>query len=274
MSATTLLMLLALAAPVAPSARAVSPRGAFIVGVPDRLAAPGDHRQPRRYERIASVVAAFADVDDVGDAIWLRHELEGYARRAAQCAAHLPDRCAVVVRRLAGATVLHLVSGARAEMLWTSGHHAVRLGWRRIVETPSGTMTVDDPPADFAAALLGEFPSDLGITSLDAARWADDEVDRRLDYADRALDGCAMASDTAACLYFARASLLAVEDELDHGDTAEPAAPPTVVSVRLRIAAARLRRAAARQSPLAAPICPVPGLLDTPRLAALSSATF
>jgi hypothetical protein len=174
------------------------------------------------------------------------------------------------MRPLGNTAVIHVISGARAEMLWTSGHRAVRLGWRRVVDTPTGTMTVDDPPADFAADLLAELPSDLGPSELDAARWADDEIDRRLDYADRALDGCAMASDTTRCLYFARASLLAVE-AADPGvrDGAAPVAEPTVVSLRLRIAAARLRRAAARQSVLAAPMCAAPVVVPAPQVAAL-----
>ncbi|MBX3023336.1 hypothetical protein KF840_00325 [bacterium] len=266
---TAILALLALAAPVAPLARDASPRGRFIIGSPERPAMVGDHQEPRRYERVESAVGAYADIDEVGDAAWLRHELEGYARRASACAARPRERCAVGARRVAGATVIHLIRGAHAEILWTSARRAVRLGWRRLVDTPTGTMTVDDPPADFAAALLAELPSDLSPADLDAGRWADDEVDRRLDYAERVLAGCAVATDTAGCLHFARASLLALEtDAPPDGAAVDPAAEPTA-SLRLRIAAARLRRAAARQSPLV-PWCAAPGSLAPPqRLAAL-----
>lgn len=264
---TAMLVFLALAAPVAPSARDGSPRGRFIIGSPERLAMAGDRQEPRRYERVESAVGAYADVDEVGDATWLRHELEGYAWRASDCAARPRDRCAAVVRRVAADTVIHLIRGAHAEILWTSARRAVRLGWRRLVETPTGTMTIDDPPADFAAALLAELPSDLSPASLDASRWADDEIDRRLDYAERALERCAMAADTAGCLSFAGASLRAAEATAPPDGDSDPAAEPTALSLRLRIGAARLRRAAARQSSLA-PMCAAPGLLAPPRVVA------
>lgn len=248
-----ILLLVALAAPTAPSARDASPRGRFVIGAPDRLAMAGDRRHPRRYERVESAVGAYADVDEVVDASWLRHEVEGYARRAVDCEARPSAPCLRAVRRVGAATVIHLVDGGHAEMLWTSGRRAVRLGWRRLVATPTGTMTVDEPPADFAAALLAELPSDLDLVSLDEPRrsaWAEDEVDRRLDYAERALDGCALAGDAAAagCLYFARASLRAVEEAEGQGAGARSAAAATVISVRLRLTAARMRRAAAQQS--------------------------
>ena len=274
MSRAAILLLVALAAPTAPSARDASPRGRFVIGAPDRLTMTGDRRHPRRYERVESAVGAYADVDEVVDTTWLRHEVEGYARRAVDCEVHPSDPCLRAVRRVGAATVIHLVDGGHAEMLWTSGRRAVRLGWRRLVATPTGTMTVDEPPADFTAALLAELPSDLDLVSLDDARppaWAEEEIDRRLDYAERALDGCALAGDpaAAACLYFARAGLLAVEEAEGPGAGAPPeaAAAATVISVRLRLTAARMRRAAARQSALATPWCAAPPLLEPPQVA-------
>ena len=270
MSAAAIILLAALAAPTAPSARELGPR--FIIGTPDRLAMPGDHRQPRRYERIESAVGAYADVDDVADATWLRHELEGYARRTVDCRAQPSDRCRRALAQLRGLPVIQLISGSHAEMLWTSGRRAVRLGWRRVVTTPTGTMTVDEPPADFAAALLLELPSDLALTTLDDPTWAEDEIDRRLDYAERALDG-APGGDAAAAarLHFARAGLLAVEEAaptIDDAGAPLAAAEPTWISVRTRLAAARLRRAGTRQSTVAEPWC-APRPLFEPQLARL-----
>jgi hypothetical protein len=257
------LLLLALAAPIAPSARDGGGRGRFILGAPDRLAMAGDRQHPRRYARIESAVDAYADVDEVADPTWLRHEVEGYARRAAEGAAGATD-CGRTARRLGGATVIQLTRGGQAELVWTSGHRAVRLAWRRQVETAKGTMHVDAPPAEFAAGLLAEFPSDLPPPGGDeSSRWDEDEIDRRLDYAARALDACAGERDVAPCLYFARASLLAVAavDEMPEDHAPPPVAAATVISVRLQVAAAQLRRAAARQSLPVAPWCAAPSLL-------------
>lgn len=261
------LLLLALAAPLAPSVRDGGTRGRFILGGPDRLVMPGDQQHPRRYERIESTVDAYADVDEVADATWLRHEVEGYARRVADCAATRMAPCAQTARRLGSAGAIQVVRGSHAELLWTSGRHAVRLAWRRQVETTKGTMDVDEPPADFAAALLAELPSDFTLRpDVDASRWAEDEIDRRLDYAARALDVCAAERDTAQCLYFARASLLAVAaaQGLMGIDVPPPEAAATVISVRLQVAAAQMRRAAARQSLLAEPWCAAPAPLEEP----------
>jgi len=243
-----ILLLAALAAPTAPSAREGSPRGRFIVGAPDRLAVAGDRQQPRRYERVESAVGAYADVDELVDATWLRHEVEGYARRAADCDRLPPGPCLRARRQFGTAAAIHLVRGEHAEMVWTSGHRAVRLGWRRMVTTPTGTMTVDEPPADFAAALAAEFPSDLDPASVDAT-WADDEVERRLYYVGRALEDADVAGDEAARLYFARAGLLAVEEaEGVLGERAPDGdASATPITARTRLAALRARRAAARQ---------------------------
>lgn len=270
MSPIAIVVLLAFAAPLAPAMHGLSGREVFIVGASDRLALPGDRQQPRRYDRIESAIGAYADVDEVEDPTWLRHELEGYALRASDCPAHPRDICTAGMRQLGRAPVVQVISGPRAAVLWTCGHRAVRLAWRRIVDTPTGTMTVDDPPSDFATELLGACPSDLPAIAFDRAAWADAEIDRRLDYADRALDRCAMAIDTTGCLHFARASLLAVEVDDPALRAVSPAsAEPTVVSVRLRVAAARLRRAAGRQSLLTPPMCAWPEALAPPRLAAL-----
>ncbi len=270
MSPAAVFLLVALAAPTAPMVREASPRGRFVIGTADRLAMPGDRRQPRRYERVESAVGAYADVDEVGDTTWLAHEVEGYARRAVDCDGRRPDPCRREVRRVGAATVIHLVSGNHAELLWTSGRRAVRLGWRRLVTTPTGTMTVDEPPADFTAALLAELPSDLALRALDGSAWAEDEIDRRLDHAERALDGCERAGDAAAAarLQFARAGLLAVDDAEGRGEAPTPTTEVTVISVRTRLAAARLRRAAARQSDLM-PWCAAPQLVEAPQLARL-----
>ena len=109
MSPAAVLLLAALAAPTAPSAREASQRGRFIVGSPDRLASVGDRQHPRRYERVESAVGAYADVDELVDATWLRHEVEGYARRAADC--DRPEQ--FLVTRLEGAIVIHLARRAR-----------------------------------------------------------------------------------------------------------------------------------------------------------------
>lgn len=268
MSTAAILLLAALAAPTAPSARDAAAR--FVIGSPGRLAMAGDRRHPRRYERVESAVGAYADVDEVADPTWLRHEVEGYARRAVDCAAAAPHPCRRALARLRGAPVIALASGGHAEMLWTSGRRAVRLAWRRQVATPRGTMTVDEPPADFAAALLAALPSDLALAALDGPAWTEDEIDRRLDYAERALGGGAGGDAAAAArLRFARAALLAIEDAA--GPRVEPpsAAEATWTGVRARLAAARLRRDGARESRLVPPWCAAPLLVEPPRLTRL-----
>jgi hypothetical protein len=90
-----------------------------------------------------------------------------------------------------GARVIALAVGPRAELVWLSaGNRAVRLGWRRVVETHGGTMTLEVPPAQFAGALLAAFPSQIEAFAFDAARgrrFAADEVDRLLYYVDQVL---------------------------------------------------------------------------------------
>ena len=261
------------AAPAPPAMDTVTPLRRFIVGMPDRLALAGDRQDPRRYERVDSSVGAYADVDEIADPTWLHHEVEGYARRAADCAARVLVPCSRAARRLGPGWVVQLVAGGHAEIVWTAGPRAVRLGWRRTVSTPTGTMTLDDPPADFAAALLAEFPSDLlPATSggADAAAWSEDDIDRRLYYVGRALEAVAAdgASSAPSPLHFARAGLLAVEAALGIRAGGDGAGgidnPAPLLTARTRLAAALARRAAARQPPFlpAEPWCAAPTLAD------------
>lgn len=166
-------------------------RTPFVIGAPGRLDGRGDQRAPRLLQRSESAVAAYADVEVVEDPTWLRHELESYARRAVDCAGVAPAWCRRAVRRAGSGRVIDLAAGEHAEWVWLSGaNRAVRLGWRRIVETQTGTMTVDTPPADFAAAVLADFPSRLEGFEFDAARervWAAEEVDRLLYYVDQVI---------------------------------------------------------------------------------------
>jgi hypothetical protein len=163
----------------------------FVIGAPGRLDAEGDRRQPRRYLRDDSAVAAYADVEEVEDPIWLQHEIEAYARRAFDCAGNASPWCRREVRRIDGARIVALSAGVRAEVVWLSdASRAVRLGWRRIVVTPTGSMTIDSPPREFAAAMLAEFPSRLPAVDLDDSdAWARVEIDRLLYYAHQVVAG-------------------------------------------------------------------------------------
>jgi len=270
--AHTAVLFALLAAPAPPTA-VPAPQRRFIVGTPDRLTLAGDRQHPRRHERVESAVAAYADVDEVVDSTWLRHEVEGYARRAANCAGRPLVPCRRASVRLDGARVIQLVTGSHAEIVWMGGRHAVRLGWRRLVSTPTGTLTLDDPPADFAAALLAEYPSDLdALAGSDGEAWADADIDRRLYYVERALDvGAASgAAPSVASLRFARAGLLAVEAAEGMpagGDTAgEADGVAALLAARARWAAAVARRAAAHQPPFLSvdPWCAAPTLGDAP----------
>lgn len=200
-----LLIVVVVAAPLrGATAPSDGQRRRFIAGAPDRLASADDRRLARRWYRADSAVGAYADVDRLGDPTWLAHEVEGYAYRFACGAA---ADCRRAVERLGSASVLQLAAGGRAEMLWTSGGHAVRLGWRRVVNTATGTMTVDRPPPDFLADLVVEWPSDLAVDSLDAGRrriWAEAETDRQLYYLEAALRVEPMPD---AARHFARAAL-------------------------------------------------------------------
>ena len=204
-----LLLIVALAA--APLYGATAPTDAgqrrrFIAGAPDRLASAGDRRLPRRWCRADSAVGAYADVDRLDDSSWLAHEVEGYAYRLACGAAE----CRRAVVPLGAGSALHLAAAGRAELVWTSGRYAVRLGWRRVVTTATGTMTVEQPPVDFLAELAGEWPSDLAAVSLDPDRrrvWAETEIDRQLYYL-----AAALRTDVVpgAARRFARAALQAL----------------------------------------------------------------
>jgi hypothetical protein len=136
----------------------------FVVGAPGRLDMDGDRRQPRRVRDVDSAVRAYADIEEVVDGTWLSHEIEAYAHRAIDCAGYEQRWCRREVRRVAGSRVIFVAAGAHAEIIWPArGNAAVRLGWTRLVSTPVGSMTLDEPPNDFAQALLQEFPSELRL---------------------------------------------------------------------------------------------------------------
>ena len=183
-------MLVCAAAPAAAGPLAHAARGdraPFIIGTPGRADAPGDRREPRRRAGTAAGLAAYVDLEVVQDATWLVHEVEAYARRRGTCVGEATMSCAYGRRALLGQTVLAVQRGHRAEIVWTSGPHAVRLGWRRIIDTASGTMLVEDPPAELTVELLAAYPSGLPPTGPDATQFQDDEIDRLLHYAERAL---------------------------------------------------------------------------------------
>jgi hypothetical protein len=250
-------------APPLPAGRSAWRRTPFVIGAPGRLDADGDVRHPRLYRRVDSLVAAYADVEEVQDRRWLRQEIEGYARRAVDCAGLERTWCRREVERVGAAPVIHLAAGAHAELVWLSGgNRAVRLGWRRIVDTRTGTMTLEAPPADFAAALLAEYPSQLEALGFDPAHdraWAEGEVDRLLYYLEQVVAGL----PTVVAEYPKRHALRFVEDglgqirrlyELQLGLT-DPVAPgealvaspaPGVLPMRLaeQLAAVRAWRAA------------------------------
>lgn len=173
------------------AAHPVSLRRTFVIGAPGRLPSIGDRRRQRRWQHTDSAVAAYADVEELEDPTWLQHEIEWYARRVADCTALGPEWCRRATRQIDAGRVLYVAAGIHAEVVWLADRNkAVRLGWRRVVETSTGTMTVDEPPADFATELLSALPSQLNDVTLDAARDRDgdeNEVDRLLYYVDRAL---------------------------------------------------------------------------------------
>lgn len=178
----------AIAADPAAVAVAQQVRPPFVIGAPGRLDAAGDRRHPRRYLRDDSAIGAYADIEEVEDPTWLRHEIQSYVRQAIDCAGAGPPWCRREVRRIGSVRVISLAGGTHAEVVWLSGERlAVRLGWRRIVVTPAGSMTLDAPPQDFARALLAELPSEIEARELDAdqAGWQANEVDRLLYYTDQ-----------------------------------------------------------------------------------------
>lgn len=190
------------------------PRAVFVIGAPGRLDAAGDERQPRRYQRADSAIGAYADVEIVQDPTWLDHEIGLYVRRTANRAAIGVGDSERSVRRLGRAVVIAVTAGTHAEVVWRCARNtAVRLAWQRIVVTPTGTMTVDAPPAEFAAALLAEFPSRTharDLASAGDAAWALNEVDRLLYYADQVADALPALPDGAQ----RRRAVRFVEDNL------------------------------------------------------------
>jgi hypothetical protein len=163
--------------------------GPFVIGAPGRPLDMGDRRQRQRLPAAIVLARTYADVEVVRDPAWLDQEIETYARRMTDCDGVATVWCRREMRRVAGAAVIALARGGRGEIVWRSGRDtAVRLGWRRIVDTPTGTLTVDDPPGELAGQLLRRFPSALRHEPFDAARhqrWVAGEVDRFLAYADR-----------------------------------------------------------------------------------------
>lgn len=263
------ILVLLLAVAVSASHAATTPpddghRRRFIAGAPDRLAQAGDRRLPRRRHRAESSVGAYADVDQVVDPTWLAHEVAGYAHRF-PCEPNAD--CRRTVRRFGGGSVIHLVSAGRGEMLWTSGKHAVRLGWRRVVNTATGTMTVEQPPADFLAEALREWPTDLPTLSLDAGGrsiWAEDEPDRRLYYVETALRLVESEGATEALRHFVRATLQAMAASADLSASIDD--DEAFATARRWVAEQRAARAAARRCD-ATPWCALPPIDESPAVA-------
>jgi hypothetical protein len=225
-------------------------RTPFVIGAPGRLDSEGDRREPRLYPSAESLVAAYADVETVRDATWLRHEVEHYARRAVDCAGMSPPWCGRAVRRLGSARVIALTAGAHAELVWFSGRGtAVRLGWQRLVQSPTGTMTVDDPPAAFAAALLAKFPSRVQRFDTDQAHdagWRADEIDRLLYYADQVLAGIptvAPAAHRQRAVEFVEQALAEIDRLRRAEPTSDSASPEPGRDVAERLALIREWRA-------------------------------
>jgi len=245
----------------------------FVIGAPGRLDAEGDRRAPRRYVRDDSAVGAYADVEEVADPLWLQHEIEAYALRAFDCAGTGTPWCRRERRRVQGANVIALSAGMRAEVIWLSGAaRAVRLGWRRIVATPTGSMTIDSPPQQFAAAMLAEFPSRLPAVELvDSDAWARVEIDRLLYYADQVVAGLGAVEGEAYrrhALRFVADNLARVAQlRLQHGMIAAGGADgearlPDVLSFELAEELAALR--AWRSGAPAPRLCAAPSIALRP----------
>lgn len=241
-------------------------RTPFVIGAPGRLDGDGDLRYPRRYQRADSLVGAYVDIEEVDDPTWLQHEVEHYARRAVDCAGTVESWCRREIRHLAAGRVIFLMAGLHAELVWVSRENvAVRLGWQRVVVVPTGSMTVDAPPSDFAAALLSEFSSQLGAFDFNAQReafWAHREADRLLYYADEviaALPGVGAGSHRRHALRFVEdnlARIAAIAPAADTGpsddlDAAVDDAEELPLPLARRLAAIR----ASRLSTAAAPWC-------------------
>ena len=202
MSPAAVLLLAALAAPTAPSARDASPRGRFIVG------SPGPARPRRRPARRRAATSASSRPSaptptstSVVDATWLRHEVEGYARRAARL------RPAVTP------------GAVRAGAAPPRGRDRDPPGARRArrdavdVRAAAPSASAGDGRCDAdrhddrrrAAGRLrggaaGRVSEPISIrASASIATWADDEIERRLYYVGQALeDGDAAGDDSGA----------------------------------------------------------------------------
>lgn len=176
-------------ADAAPGRSQSASRSLFVIGAPGRLDDIDDLRHPRRYLRDQSDIAAYVDVEQVSDPTWLRHEVLAYVRRTLDCAGVTPPWCRREVRRIGTVRAIYLAVGTEAELVWYSKRGlAVRLRWRRIVATASGTMTVDLPPDPFAQTLLHEIPSQVEMSELGDAgseAWKVSEVERLLYYAEQ-----------------------------------------------------------------------------------------
>jgi len=213
-----------------PPARAVW-GGPFVIGAPGRPLDRGDRQQRRRLPASLTAARAYAEVEVVRDSTWLAQEIEAYVRRMTDCGTLTPAWCHREFQRVAGAVVIMLARGGRGELVWRSGADtAVRLGWRRIRETPTGTLTVDAPPVALATTLLARWPSNLVAGTFDEARerrWMEGEVDRFLFYADRLAPAVSGDSDPRALARFVADGLarLAVLPPLGRGVPPLEAAP-------------------------------------------------
>ena len=235
----------------------------FVIGAPGRLDGAGDLRYPRRYQRTDSLVGAYVDIEEVDDPTWLQHEVEHYARRAVDCAGVAESWCRREIRHLAADRVIFLTAGVHAEVVWVSRPNvAVRLGWQRVVVAPTGSMTVDGPPSDFATALLSEFPSQLGAFDFGAQReplWADREADRLLYYVDQvvaALPGVGPESDRRHALRFVEANLARIASIAPAADSASSDGPDAAVEAAENLPLPLARRLAAIRA--SRPSCTAP----------------
>ncbi len=219
------------AAPAATPPARVAWGGPFVIGTPGRPLDRGDRRQRHRFPASLTSARAYADVEVVRESTWLAQELEAYVRRMTDCGTLAAAWCHREFRRVAGAVVIMVARGGRGELVWRSGADtAVRLGWRRIVETPTGTLTVDAPPVELVTTLLARWPSTLAADTFDRIRerrWIEGEVDRFLFYADRLAPAASADSDPRALARFVADGLarLAVLPSLGRA-VRPPAAPP------------------------------------------------
>ena len=233
----------------------------------------GDRQHPRRHEAGRSRPSAPTPTSTaLVDATWLRHEVEGYARRAADCDRLPPGPCGQARRRLERATVIHLVRGEHAEMLWTirparrpprlatDGDDAdgnddrrraagrFRGGARGRVSERSRPREPPTPPGTTTRS------SGASTTSGARSRTAMQLAMRRRACTSRAPGYWPSRRRKGSAVNARRTAM-----------RARPRSP-----ARTRLAAIRARRVAARQSPLTEmPWCAAPPLAEPPRLARL-----